>query len=69
VLLCPALEPSAQERHRPAGVGPEEATKVIQGLEHLSYEEKLRKVGAVQAGEEQAVGKPYCGLSVLKGGL
>jgi len=35
-VLCPALEPSAQERHRPVGVGPEEATKVIRGLEHLS---------------------------------
>ena len=33
-VLCPALEPSAQERHGPVGAGPEEATKMIQGLEH-----------------------------------
>jgi len=43
----PALERSAQERHGPVGVGSEEATKVIRGMEHLSYEERLR-VGAVQ---------------------
>jgi len=26
-VLCPALEPSAQERHRPVGVGPEQGHK------------------------------------------
>jgi len=26
-VLCPALEPSAQERHRPVGAGPEEGHK------------------------------------------
>jgi len=35
-VLCPALEPSAQDRHGAVGVGPGEATKMIQGLEHLS---------------------------------
>ena len=35
-VLCPALELSVQEIHGPAGAGPEEATKMIQGLEHLS---------------------------------
>jgi len=44
------------------------ATKMIQGLEHLSYEEWLR-VGIVQPREEKAAGRPYCSLSVLKGGL
>ncbi|KAK4828981.1 hypothetical protein QYF61_001637 [Mycteria americana] len=44
------------------------ATKMIQGLEHLSYEDKLR-VGVVQPGEEKAVGRPYSSLPVLKGGL
>jgi len=28
-FLRPALEPSAQERHGPVGVGPEEATEMI----------------------------------------
>jgi len=30
---------------------------------------KSERVGAVQPGEEKALGAPYCGLSVLKGGL
>ena len=30
---------------------------------------EAERVGAVQPGEEKAVGRPYCGLSVLKGGL
>jgi len=39
------VEPPAQERHGPVGVGPEEATQMIQGLEHLSYKEMLRELG------------------------
>jgi len=41
---------------------------MIRGLEHLSYEERLR-VGAVQPGEEKAAGRPYCGLRVHDGDL
>jgi len=37
--------------------GPEEATKMIRVLEYLSCEERLR-AGAVQPGEEKAVGRP-----------
>jgi len=42
-VLCPPLEPSAQRRHGPVEAGPEEATKIIQGLELLCYEERLRE--------------------------
>ena len=31
------------------------ATKRIHGMEHLSYEDKLRELGVVQPGEEKAV--------------
>jgi len=44
VLRLPR-EPSAQDRHRPVGAGPEEATEMIQGLEQHSCEERLRELG------------------------
>ena len=42
-------------------------TKMIRGLEYLSYEERLR--GAVQRGAEKAVGRPSSSLSVPGWGL
>ena len=44
------------------------ATKVIQEMEHLSYEDRLR-AEAVQSGEEKALGRPGNRLSVSGGGL
>ena len=44
-MPCPDLEPSAQERYGPVGVGPEKVTKMIRGMEHLSWEERLRELG------------------------
>jgi len=37
--------------------------KMIRGVEHLSYADKLRS-GLVLPGEEKALGRPNCGISV-----
>jgi len=66
-VLRPALEPSAQDRPGPVGGGPEEATAMIRGREHLCCEERLR-AAFLQPGEEKALGRPYCSLSVFEGG-
>jgi len=43
------------------------ATKMMRGMEHLCCEERVRELGLCSL--EKAPGRPYCGLSVLRGDL
>ncbi|KAK4816074.1 hypothetical protein QYF61_011298 [Mycteria americana] len=46
------------------------AMKMMKGLEHLCYEERLGELGLfIQPGEKKALGRLYCSCSVLKGGI
>jgi len=68
-VLRLALEPSAQERHGPVGAGPEEGHRNDQRAGAPLLWGKAERVGADQPEEEKTPGRPYGGLSVLKGGL
>jgi len=50
-------------------VGPEEHTKNDPRERTPLLGGKAERVGAVQPREEKALGRPCCGLSVLKGGF
>ena len=57
-VLCPALESSAQERHRSVGTGQEKGHKNDQGAGTAMLRGKAERVGALQPGEEKATGRP-----------
>ena len=68
-VLHPALEPSAQEGQGTVGMGLEEGSNNDQRGGAPLLRGQAEKDGVVQPGEEKGLGRPYCGLSVLKGGL
>ncbi|KAK4821170.1 hypothetical protein QYF61_014657 [Mycteria americana] len=43
--MRPVLGSPAQDRYRPTGVSPAEDRKIIMGLDHPSYKERLRALG------------------------
>jgi len=68
-VLHPDGESSVQERREAVGVCPEEGHKnnPRDGTPPLCGQ--AERAGAVQPGEEKALGRPESGLSVSKGGL
>jgi len=65
-VLCPALEPSTQKRHGPIGVYPKEVTKMIRGLEDLSYKERRRDLGLFSLEKSRLWGEVIAAFQHMK---
>lgn len=67
-VLRPVLSSSVQERHGHSGDCPKKATNMIQGLEYLSYEERLRELGQFSLSQRKLREDLINVYKLLKGG-
>ena len=66
-VLCPVLEPSAQDRAGAVGAGPEEASAMMRGLEPLCCEERLGELGLFSLGRRRLWGDLKAAASAWRG--
>ena len=64
--MHPAGESSVRERHGPVGAGPEKGSKMIGGMEHLSYEDWLRELGLFSLEKRRLRGHLIVAFQYLK---
>jgi len=55
------------QRHETAGAGPEEGIKNDQGMDHLSYDKKLKEVGLFRLQKRRLQGDLMVAFQYLKG--
>ena len=68
-VLCPGLGPQHKKDAEFFEQVQRRATKMIRGLEHLSYEERLREQGLFSLEKRSLHREAYCGLPILEGSI